>query len=237
MSLIQALFFAGKQKSACKFPLTIWVETYRRFRHSAQFQPLNFCYIKGSNPPKIFFVTILNNKKTPAINSSLKRRQSQVLYAYCTKKRQKVLQTGVHIHFPSKNIYGDDYLFPRRFMPASGSVKPFAGIISFWSHKAGSPDWTWTSDTLINSQVLLPTELRRNIETQQVWNLLCLLSVGTYLSSRVVARQVFSTQTSLTSVFGMGTGGPSPPSAPTIKFTFGEREIFWKFIWITKLKT
>ena len=38
----------------------------------------------------------------------------------------------------------------------------------------GSPDWTWTSDTLINSQVLLPTELRRNIETQQVFDLLCL---------------------------------------------------------------
>ena len=28
----------------------------------------------------------------------------------------------------------------------------------------GSPGWTRTSDTLINSQVLLPTELRRNIK-------------------------------------------------------------------------
>ena len=79
----------------------------------------------------------------------------------------------------------------------------------------GSPDWTWTSDTLINSQVLLPTELRRNRETQQSKRLLSYLSVGAYLSSRAVARQVLSTQVSLTTVFGMGTGGPSPPSAPT----------------------
>ena len=39
--------------------------------------------------------------------------------------------------------------------------------------------------------------------------------VGTVLSSRAAARQVFSAQVSLTSVFGMGTGGPSPQSAPT----------------------
>ena len=31
-----------------------------------------------------------------------------------------------------------------------------------------------------------------------------------YLSSRSVSRQVFSAEASLTSVFGMGTGGPSP---------------------------
>ena len=36
-----------------------------------------------------------------------------------------------------------------------------------------------------------------------------------YLSSRPVSRQVFSAQVSLTAVFGMGTGGPSPQSAPT----------------------
>ena len=37
-----------------------------------------------------------------------------------------------------------------------------------------------------------------------------------YLFSRPVTRQVSSTNTSLTSVFGMGTGGPSYQSAPTI---------------------
>ena len=37
------------------------------------------------------------------------------------------------------------------------------------------------------------------------------------LFSRPVARQVFSTIMSLTSVFGMGTGGPSCQSTPTVK--------------------
>ena len=36
-----------------------------------------------------------------------------------------------------------------------------------------------------------------------------------YLSSRAVARKVLSAKVSLTSVFGMGTGGPSPQSTPT----------------------
>ena len=36
-----------------------------------------------------------------------------------------------------------------------------------------------------------------------------------YLSSRAVARQVLSALMSLTSVFGMGTGGPSSQSTPT----------------------
>ena len=42
------------------------------------------------------------------------------------------------------------------------------------------------------------------------------ICVGTALSSQAVARQVFSTLMSLTSVFGMGTGGSSSPLAPTI---------------------
>ena len=36
-----------------------------------------------------------------------------------------------------------------------------------------------------------------------------------YLFFRAVASQVFSARVSLTAVFGMGTGGPSPQSAPT----------------------
>ena len=44
------------------------------------------------------------------------------------------------------------------------------------------------------------------------------LNVGIYLSSQAAARQVFSAQVSLTSVFGMGTGGPSPLKTPTIGF-------------------
>ena len=42
-----------------------------------------------------------------------------------------------------------------------------------------------------------------------------------YLSSRAVARQVLSAQMSLTSVFGMGTGVPSPQSTPTIYLSSG----------------
>ena len=43
-----------------------------------------------------------------------------------------------------------------------------------------------------------------------------LFGVGVYLFSRAVASQVFSARVSLTAVFGMGTGGPSPLTTPTI---------------------
>ena len=43
-----------------------------------------------------------------------------------------------------------------------------------------------------------------------------LICVGIDLSSQSVARQVFSALVSLTSVFGMGTGGPSPLKTPTV---------------------
>ena len=42
---------------------------------------------------------------------------------------------------------------------------------------------------------------------------------GVSLSSQAVASQVFSTLVSLTSVFGMGTGGSSPPSTPSLEHT------------------
>ena len=43
-----------------------------------------------------------------------------------------------------------------------------------------------------------------------------LIYVGVDLSFQSVARQVFSAPVSLTSVFGMGTGGPSPLKTPTV---------------------
>ena len=43
-----------------------------------------------------------------------------------------------------------------------------------------------------------------------------LLCVGISLFSRAVTSQVFSAPLSLTSVFGMGTGGPSASSTPTL---------------------
>ena len=42
------------------------------------------------------------------------------------------------------------------------------------------------------------------------------LYVGIFLLSRAVSSQVSSALMSLTSVFGMGTGGPSSSSTPTI---------------------
>ena len=42
------------------------------------------------------------------------------------------------------------------------------------------------------------------------------IGAGNYLSSQGAAPQVFSAQVSLTSVFGMGTGGTSPSSSPAI---------------------
>ena len=53
----------------------------------------------------------------------------------------------------------------------------------------------------------LPTELRRNMKG--IYSIsISLLYVGYDLSFRSVSRQVFSALQSLTSVFGMGTGGP-----------------------------
>ena len=53
---------------------------------------------------------------------------------------------------------------------------------------------------------------RKKKEPGFLLTLLC----SRYLSSRAVTRQVLSAHMSLTSVFGMGTGGPSWQSKPTI---------------------
>ena len=42
------------------------------------------------------------------------------------------------------------------------------------------------------------------------------VQVGDYLFSRAVSSELSSAQVSLTSVFGMGTGGTSPSSTPAI---------------------
>ena len=46
-------------------------------------------------------------------------------------------------------------------------------------------------------------------------------SIGISLFSHPVARALSSAPQSLTSVFGMGTGGPSASSTPTIDLIFG----------------
>ena len=45
--------------------------------------------------------------------------------------------------------------------------------------------------------------------------------VGIYLFSQAVSSQLSSARVSLTSVFGMGTGGTSPSSTPTVSFFWG----------------
>ena len=133
----------------------------------------------------------------------------------------------------------------------------------------GSPNWTRTSDTLINSQVLYrlsyggmcehkgqTKSLYSRTRTQKhfrekmflqssadrtfTWTPAYLSAVhivrlaiffndqevrfssnlrrhvGAYLFSRAVASQVSSARQSLTSVFGMGTGGPSALITPTL---------------------
>ncbi len=55
----------------------------------------------------------------------------------------------------------------------------------------------------------------KNKKSTAYW--LCPLHcVGAFLFSRAASSQVFSAQVSLTAVFGMGTGVPSPPSTPTV---------------------
>ena len=54
----------------------------------------------------------------------------------------------------------------------------------------------------------------------------CIACVGISLFSRAVTSQVFSAPLSLTSVFGMGTGGPSASSTPTILLY-----LFFTFQW------
>ena len=46
------------------------------------------------------------------------------------------------------------------------------------------------------------------------------INVGIFLFSRAVTSQVSSALLSLTSVFGMGTGGPSASSTPTYLYLF-----------------
>ena len=57
----------------------------------------------------------------------------------------------------------------------------------------------------------------RSTPTQTPERNLEAVCVGVELSFQSVARQVLSPLVSLTSVFGMGTGGPSPLKTPTIQ--------------------
>ena len=85
-----------------------------------------------------------------------------------------------------------------------------------------------------------PTTLRLTAACSTCWakeakakGLTCAkpFDVGIDLSSRSVSRQVLSALVSLTSVFGMGTGGPSPLKTPT---AFGTHQILHYYALIVK---
>ena len=63
--------------------------------------------------------------------------------------------------------------------------------------------------------------LNKNKRHSTKWSSV-LFCVGAFLSSRDAAVRVLSAQVSLTAVFGMGTGVPSPPSTPTIQSEYPE---------------
>ena len=79
----------------------------------------------------------------------------------------------------------------------------------------GSSSRTWTYDISVNSRTLYRLSYwgiyRPILKRIGHW-------AGIDLSFQVVSNQVFSTQMSLTSVFGMGTGGSSSPLTPAILF-------------------
>ena len=62
------------------------------------------------------------------------------------------------------------------------------------------------SCNFVNERTIAKTASRKRSGFHLCWH---------YLSSRQVTLQVLSARTSLTSVFGMGTGGPSSQSKPT----------------------
>ena len=55
---------------------------------------------------------------------------------------------------------------------------------------------------------------------------------GIYLFSQAVSSQLSSAQVSLTSVFGMGTGGTSPSSTPAIHMALPHASIFLEGIYL-----
>ena len=89
--------------------------------------------------------------------------------------------------------------------------------VPFSSSTVGGDDGNRTHDPLLAGQVLSQlsyTPIGVLIFHRELfWSSRC---VGIDLSSRAVARKVSSAQQSLTSVFGMGTGGPFALKTPTI---------------------
>ena len=84
----------------------------------------------------------------------------------------------------------------RRFIGVNNKKRTSFRCPSF----CGSPSWTRTNDPAVNSRMLYRLSYRG-------------MKSSNDLIFRAVARKVPSAQMSLTSVFGMGTGGASSPSS------------------------
>ena len=91
--------------------------------------------------------------------------------------------------------------------------------VVFLSHLSGGDDGIRTHDPLLAGQVLSQlsyTPILLGILFSTRGSFRFLGRVGIELFSQAASSQVFSPLQSLTSVFGMGTGGPSAFVTPTI---------------------
>ena len=100
-----------------------------------------------------------------------------------------MIYSGYWLNFRGKKVYGYNCEF-RLASPLDRPGLRFVGVTDL--------SWGWSIPGIEKAPIFRS-------------RLLC----WRYLSSRAVARQVLSAQMSLTSVFGMGTGGPSLQSTPT----------------------
>ena len=108
----------------------------------------------------------------------------------------------------------------RRFTPgeASGSERPatcpWRSHRSHRSHRGQIAGVSFRVKRVITSAPRLARRRRKKTTCLHRW----FFCVGENLFFRAVSSQVSSAPASLTSVFGMGTGGPSRQSTPTIQF-------------------
>ena len=88
----------------------------------------------------------------------------------------------------------------------------------------------WLLFWLCRSQSAIFWHKKRKSALKSVQNrFFCKQKAGTFLSSRSVSRQVFSARLSLTTVFGMGTGGTWALSALANLFSSGRLALFnWR---------
>ena len=92
--------------------------------------------------------------------------------------------------------------------------------------------WLCTGQWSYNLTVALPAELMVHISNLRAGpnarpeGCFLLREAGIYLFSQAVSSQLSSAQVSLTSVFGMGTGGSSPSSTPAIAWPLSAMLLF-----------